>query len=604
MSARVKRAAAVCAALALATVVAYGSFAGFEFVNWDDTVYVTGNEHVRGGLTLESVRWALTATDAHNWHPLTWLSHMLDVELHGLDPVAHHRTNLALHVVTACLLFLAFLRMTGALWRSAFVAALFALHPLHVESVAWVAERKDVLSGLCFALVLLLYSRYAERPSAARYACVFVMFAIGLTAKPMLVTVPAVLLLFDVWPLGRLRLTPAIDWPRAGRLALEKLPLLVLSAAASAMTVIAQQTAIHLAARYTLEDRVGNALVSYVRYLAGAFWPTDLSISYWHPSSWPASTLVGSVLLLAAVTAATLRVAKTQPFLVVGWLLFLGMLVPVIGVVQVGEQAMADRYMYLPSIGLFVMVAWGVDAFVPEFPARARALALAAGGVLLACGWLTHAQVQVWRNSHVLWQHARAVDPENPLALEVLGVLAEQQGRQLEALGFYRRALEIDPRRQNSQYNLGNLLRWFGRPADALGPLLEAVRLRPDFAMAYEALGHVYRDLGQPQASLQAFQRSVELRPKGANAQYNLGLELLQAGRPREALAPLREAARLRPEFTMAFVTLAEAHVALGERDAAVAASERALALAREQGEPEFAAQIEAYIAKLRAASP
>ncbi|MEX2205455.1 MAG: tetratricopeptide repeat protein [Myxococcota bacterium] len=594
----------MCAALALATVLAYGSFAAFEFVNWDDNAYVTGNAQVRAGLTLESARWAITATDAHNWHPLTWLSHMLDVELFGLDPVAHHRTNLALHVASSCLLLLAFLRMTGALWRSAFVAALFALHPLHVESVAWVAERKDVLSALCFTLVLLLWARYAERPSASRYACVLAMFAVGLTAKPMLVTVPAVLLLLDVWPLGRLRLAPTIDRPRAGRLALEKLPLFALSAAASVMTVVAQQTAISFGARYTFADRLGNALVSYVRYLAGTFWPTDLSISYWHPSGWPASAVVGSALLLAAITAATLRVVRTRPFLAVGWLIFLGMLVPVIGVVQVGEQAMADRYMYLPSIGLFVMLAWGVNAAVPEFPGRARALALAAGALLLACAWLTHAQVQVWRNSPVLWQHARAVDPENPLALEVLGVLAEQQGRQVEALGFYRRAIEIDPRRQNSQYNLGNLLRWFGRPAEALGPLLEAVRLRPDFAVAYEALGHVYRDLGQSQAALQAFQRSVELNPKGANAQYNLGIELLQAGGARDALGPLDEAARLRPDFTMAFAALAEAHAVLGERDAAVAAGERALALARAQGQAELAAQIEAFLAKLRAASP
>ena len=292
----------------------------------------------------------------------------------------------------------------------------------------------------------------------------------------------------------------------------------------------------------------------------------------------------------------------TRPYFAVGWLWFLGMLVPVIGVVQVGEQAMADRYMYLPSIGLFVMVAWGVPALLPEFPRRAPVLALAATLVLGVCGWLTRAQAQVWRNSNVLWSHAHEVDPQNPLALEVLGVLAEEQSRQVEALGYYRRAIEIDPRRQNSQYNLGNLLRWFGRPAEALGPLLEAVRLRPDFAVAYESLGHTHRDLGQSAASLQAFQRSVELNPKGANAQYNLGLELLRAGRPREAVAPLHEATRLRPDFTMAFIDLSDAHAALGDRDGAIESGERALALAREQGEHEFAAQIEAHLSKLRSA--
>ncbi len=602
MSVDAKRTAAICALLSAATLAAYGSFAGFEFVNWDDNVYVTGNAHVRGGLTLESARWALTATDAHNWHPLTWLSHLLDVELFGLEPVWHHRMNLGLHVVTACLLFLAFVRMTGAVGRSAFVAALFALHPLHVESVAWVAERKDVLSALCFSATLLLYARLAARPSARRYAAVVAMFALGLTAKPMLVTLPAVLLLLDVWPLGRLRLAPAIDGRRLGTLVLEKLPLLALSAAASVMTVVAQHTAISLAARYTFSDRLGNALVSYVRYLAGTIWPTELSISYGHPGAWPASTLLGCGLLLAGITAATLRVASTRPYLAVGWLWFLGMLVPVIGVVQVGEQAMADRYMYLPSIGLFVMLAWGVTPLVPEFHGRVRALAVAASVVLLACGLVTRAQVQYWRNSTVLWRHAREVDPQNPLALEVLGVLAEEQGRQVEALGFYRRAIEIDARRQNPQYNLGNLLRTLGRPAEALGPLLEAVRLRPDFAVAYEALGHAYRDLGQSQASLQAFQRSIELNPEVANAQYNLGLGFLSAGQPRAALGPLSESVHLRPDFTMAFVALADAHAALGDRDAAIAADERALALAREQGEQEFASQIETHLAKLRAA--
>jgi len=598
---RGERASALCVALALATVAAFGSFAGFEFVNWDDRVYVTQNAQVQAGLSLETARWALFATDAHNWHPLTWLSHLLDVSLFGVDPVAHHRVSLVLHAATSCLLFLAFLRMTGALWRSALVGALFALHPLHVESVAWVAERKDVLSALCFAVVLLLYARYAERPSAGRYAAVFVALALGLGAKPMVVTLPFVLLLLDVWPLGRVRLAPAIDWRRLGALALEKLPLLALSAASSAITVLVQQTAISIAARYTLADRLGNAVVSYARYLGAAVWPVDLSISHWHPGGWPLATVLGSALLLAAISAFALRALRTRPFLAVGWLWFIGMLVPVIGVVQVGEQAMADRYMYLPSIGLFAMLAWGVDAFVPAFRARTELLAGAAAVALLACAWLTHAQTEVWRNSDSLWRHAHAVDPHDPLPLEVLGVLAEEGGRQAEALGYYQRSLAIDPRRQNAQYNLGNLLRWFGRPNEALGPLREAIRLRPDFARAYESLGHVHRDLGQPAAALDAFQKAVELEPRGANAQYNLGLELLRAGRAREALAPLRTAAELRPEFALAYVAQADAHAALGERAAALAAGEKAVALARAQGDADLAARIESHLATLEA---
>jgi tetratricopeptide (TPR) repeat protein len=595
-----RRAAGLCVLLALATFAAYGSFAGFEFLNWDDPLYVTGNPHVQGGLTFESVRWALTATDANNWHPLTWLSHMLDIELFGLAPVWHHRMSLWLHVLSTLLLFLAFLRMTGAAGRSAFVAGLFALHPLHVESVAWIAERKDVLSALCFAGALLLYARYAERPSAPRYVWVAVVFAAGLAAKPMLVTLPAVLLLLDVWPLGRLRLAPAPDLRRLGSLALEKLPLVAFCIASSVITLIAQRQAISLAARYTLADRLGNALVSWVRYLAGAVFPAKLSVTYGHLDAWAPSVLLGCGLLLALITAASLRLLLTRPWLAVGWLWFLGMLVPVIGVIQVGEQAMADRYTYLPAIGLFVMAAWGIPDLLPEFPGRARTLALTAIAVLAVCAVLTRAQVQHWRNSTALWEHARAVDPQSPLALEVLGVLAEKQGRRVEALALYRRAVEIDPRRQNSQYNLGNLLLWFGRPSEALGPLREAVKIRPDFARAYEALGLVYRDLGEARLSLQAFERSIELNPSVPNAQYHLGLALLESGRPREALVAIGEAVRLRPDFALALVGLADAHAALGDREAALGAGERALQLAREQGDTEFALQIDKHLEQFR----
>ena len=597
------RPAALCVLLALATLAAYGSFAGFEFLNWDDNFYVTGNPHVQAGLTFESVRWALTATDANNWHPLTWLSHLLDIELFGLAPVWHHRVSLWLHVLATLLLFLAFFRMTGAAGRSAFVAGLFALHPLHVESVAWIAERKDVLSALCFAGALLLYARYAARPSALRYVWVALVFAAGLAAKPMLVTLPAVLLLLDVWPLRRLRLAPAPDLRRLGALVLEKLPLAALCAASSVITLIVQRQAITLAARYTLADRLGNALVSYVRYLAGALYPAQLSATYAHPGIWAPGVWIGCGLLLALITAATLRLLLTRPWLAVGWLWFLGMLVPVIGVIQVGEQAMADRYTYLPSIGLFVMAAWGIPPLVPEFPGRTRALALAAIAVLAVCGVLTRAQVAHWRNSTALWEHAHAVDPQSPLALEVLGVLAEQRGRKVEALGLYRRAIEIDPRRQNSQYNLGNLLLSFGRPGEALGPLREAVKIRPDFAVAYEALGHAYRELGEVPLSLQAFERSVELNPSVPNAQYSLGIAFLQSGRPRQALVAFREVVRQRPDFALAHVGLADAHAAVGDREAALGAGERALQLAREQGDTEFALQIEKHLEQLRDAS-
>ncbi len=594
------RTAALCILLAAATLAAYGTFSGFEFVNWDDNFYVTGNPHVQGGLTLESVRWALTATDAHNWHPLTWLSHLLDVELFGLAPEWHHRVSLLLHVVSTLLLFLAFQSMTGDAWRSAFVAGLFGLHPQHVESVAWIAERKDVLSGLCFTGALLLYARYAARPSALRFAWVALVFAAGLSAKPMLVTLPAVLLLLDMWPLRRLRLAPAPD-PRGLRaLAREKLPLVAFCLAASVITLFVQRGAITLAARYTLADRLENALVSYVRYLAGALYPTDLSAAYAHPEAWAPGVWLGCGLLLALITAATLRLLPTRPWLTVGWLWFLGMLVPVIGVIQVGEQAMADRYTYLPSIGLFVMAAWGIPPLIPEFPGRTRALGLAALAVLAVFGAMSRAQVEHWRNSTALWERAHAVDPRSAIALEMLGVLAYKQGRSPEALALYQRAVELDPGRQNAQYNLGNLLMWIGRSAEAVGPLREAVRIRPDFAVAYESLGHAYRDLGQAELSLQAFRRSVEIEPGVQNAQYNLGIACMQTGRPREALAAFSEALRLQPDFVQALVGLADSQAALGDRDASLDAGERAVRLAREQGDTEFALQIEEHLTQLR----
>jgi len=593
------RTAALCLLLAAATLAAYGSFAGFEFVNWDDPVYVSENLHVRSGVTLESLRWALTSTDCFNWHPLTWLSHMGDVELYGLAPVGHHRTSLGLHVLATLLLFLAFRRMTGAAWRSAFLAGLFALHPLHVESVAWIAERKDVLSAVFFVGSLYLYARYAERPSVPRYALVFAAFALGLAAKPMLVTLPAVLLLLDVWPLGRLRVAP-LDRPELESRVIEKLPLLALSIAACAITLYAQRGAIVMASRYSLSDRLGNALVSYVRYLVGAVYPADLSVSYVHPASWAPSVIVGCALLIALLTAATLHLRTTRPWLSVGWLWFLGMLVPVIGVIQVGEQSMADRYMYLPSIGLFALVAWGVPAALPEFPGRARVLATAAAAVLLLCGLLTHAQVQYWRDSAALWEHAREVEPQNPVALEMLGLLAQREDRFPEALDFYQRSIALDPSRQNPRYNLGNLLVWVGRPAEALAPLQEAIRLRPDFADAYESLGHAYGDLGESDLSVQAYQRAAELDPSVAKWQFRLGMALLATGRPREALGPLNEAVRRQPDFPLALAGLASAYAAVGDRPAALDAIERALRVARAQGDANFALELENSLAPLR----
>ncbi|HWR98000.1 MAG TPA: tetratricopeptide repeat protein [Candidatus Methanoperedens sp.] len=479
---------AVLLLLAL-TAAVYSPVTGFDFVNFDDDRYVTRNEAVRGGLSARGVSWALTDLGSGNWHPLTWLSHLTDVELFGLDAGGHHAVSLLLHLANTALLFAALRALTGAPWPSAAAAALFALHPLHVESVAWVSERKDVLSALFWMLGLLAYARYARRPSPARYAWVAAALALGLAAKAMLVTLPLVLLLLDWWPLGRLRAAgsgPGAPSPAAAARALflEKIPLLLLSGLAGAITLAAQRGVpllVPLEVRETAA-RVSNALWGYLWYLGKTLWPSSLAVYYPFPAGGPPlGKTVLAALVLAAVTLLVLRGRRSRPALAVGWLWFLVVLAPVIGLIQAGNQAVADRYTYLPLIGLFLAAAWGVGDPRRRWPAP-RAVTAALSAVTLAAvaalALASSLQVRHWRNSRTLFERAVEVTPAHPVTLNNLANALTAEGRDEEAIALYRRALLIRPD-AIVHANLGAALLRVGRLGEARESLREALARDP-----------------------------------------------------------------------------------------------------------------------------
>lgn len=414
MKSRRWKIACLSLSLAAATLLLYGRTAGYPFINYDDHAYVTDNPHVTQGLTWENLGWAFRSGYAANWHPLTWVSHQLDVQLFGMKAGAMHLVSALFHAGNAALLLLVFFRLTGAVGRSAMVAALFAWHPAHVESVAWIAERKDVLSLFFWLLTMLAYQRYATLPGLRRYLLVALFLTLGLMAKPMVVTLPCVLLLLDYWPLQRPR--------QVGRLLLEKLPLLALSAAASAITFLVQRTggAVVSLQGEPLASRLGKALFAYCFYLGKIFWPAELFVPYWDDFELTALPLAAAALGLILLTGAALRYRARCPYLLVGWLWFLGTFVPVIGIVQVGSQSAADRYTYIPSIGLFIAVTWGAADLAARGRAPRSLVGAGAAAVLGACVFLAFRQIGYWRNSETLFQHTLALDPPNLIAIDLL----------------------------------------------------------------------------------------------------------------------------------------------------------------------------------------
>jgi tetratricopeptide (TPR) repeat protein len=528
-----------CAALIAINLIAYASVGHLGFVDYDDGEYVTANSHVLAGLTFSSVRWALTSGYFANWHPLTWISHMLDVQLFGLNAGAHHSVNLLFHIANTLLLFAVLNRMTGAMWRSAFVAALFGVHPLHVESVAWIAERKDTLSTLFWMLTLWAYVGYVRHPCWRHYAAVFAFLALGLMAKPMLVTLPLVLLLLDVWPLRR---TIGIQ------LITEKLPLFALVAASSVITVLVQREAGAVAglSQAPLSLRAANAVVAYARYLGKMFWPVDLVVMYPLPRELPSvGLLVGALAIMAGISLLVLFAARRRPYLLVGWLWYVVTLIPVIGIVQVGAQAMADRYTYVPLIGLFVMIAWGVPEVLASWSPRQAALQLVSAVLIATCAALSFRQVQYWRTSKTLWEHAVEATPTNYFAHGSLGYVLWKGGKADEAIPHYTESLRLRPDFPEAHNNLGVALAGQGRLSDALPHFSEAIRLKPGYAAAEKNLAATSARFHAPDDELSRYAEAVRAKPNDLAAHNEFGVALAAQGRIDEAIQQFGEALRI-----------------------------------------------------------
>jgi protein O-mannosyl-transferase len=529
------------------------------FVNYDDGDYVYENPIVTRGVTADGLRAAFTSSHASNWHPLTTVSHLLDCELSGLNAGAHHRTNLLWHLATVVLLFLVLRQMTGAIWRSAAAAAIFAVHPLRVESVAWVAERKDVLSGFFFVLTLWAYARYVCDPkSVARYLMVVLAFALGLMSKPMLVTLPFVLLLLDYWPLRRFNPPAAGSFAAGRRLVLEKLPLLALSVAACVVTFLVQHQARQSTDVLPLASRLHNAVVSYVAYLGQSFYPVNLAVFYPYPPNGGESLGVALALLgLITISVAVIHWRQTQPCLLVGWLWYLGMLVPVIGLVQVGTQARADRYTYLPQIGLCLALVWAVTGFTGSW--RRRRIVLGVGtvvvlGVLLA---LARQQTHHWRDSESLWTHALACTTSNAVAEGNLANALYKQGRMSEALGHFQMALEIKPDYSDAHNGLGFALLQKGQTDEAIAHFQQALQAQPDFAAAHNNLGIALLQTGRAAEAVTHLQSALRTNPNQAETQNNLGYALLRTGQVEAAVAHYEQALDLKPDYAGACNNLA-----------------------------------------------
>jgi protein O-mannosyl-transferase len=543
-----RRRALIALALAVATLAVYWPVVGHGFVDYDDDEYVFRNPHVASGLSAEGVAWAFTSVAAANWHPLTWLSHMLDCQLFGLRPAGHHATSLALHTLNVVVLFLVLARLTGGLWPSAASAALFALHPLNVESVAWVAERKNVLSTLFWILALGAHGWYARRPGARRYLAVAAATALALLSKPMAVTLPFVLLLLDFWPLGRMRRGAV------GRLVVEKLPLLALAALTSAITLRAHLEGGSVVAVEAIPPgaRVANAIVSYADYVAKLVWPARLGVFYPHrESSLSLAQVAATAVALLLVTAASLRAARRAPYLPVGWLWYLGTLVPVIGIVQVGTQAMADRYTYVPAIGLFIALCWGVAALAARRPAP-RALAAVAAAGLLALAVRTSVQVRAWHDSLTLFTATLAAVPDSWVAHYNLGNALMAANRTAEAEAHFAETVRLRPRFARGHNNRGDALDALGRQQEAIAAYREAIRINPDLAEAHNNLGTALAAQGrlvEAEASLRA---ALERRPDFVEAYLNLGIVLRRLGRLADSGQALSRAVVLRPELDRA----------------------------------------------------
>ncbi len=580
---------AIAVAVAVLVLAVYARSAGNGFVGLDDDRYIYANPHVTSGLTWEGLRWAFTTSEQGNWHPLTWISHMLDVRMFGVSPGAHHLVGAAIHALTSALLFLFFASTTGAVWPSALLAGLFGLHPLRVESVAWASERKDLLAGLFFVLTLLAYAAYARKPGAIRYLRVASLFVLGLLAKPMLVTLPLLLLLLDVWPLRRWP-GPSSDRRTAGlrRLVLEKAPLLVFSAASSLVTAIAQRRG---GAMSTLETipaptRIANALVSYIAYLAKTAWPSDLALVVPHPALVSpgggralAVPALAAAAALAGISFLATRAWPRRPYLAVGWFWYLGTLVPVIGLVQVGIQARADRYTYIPLIGIYAMIAWEAAGLTARWPRRKGLVVAGAAAWLALLAVATWAQVGLWRDSETLFRHALAITSRNYLIHTNLGSALEQEGRLREAREQYDLALAVKPDYSLARYNLGTLLRREGDLAGARAQYERVLDVQPGHLEARSNLAAVLAAMGDRAGAAKQLETVSRQDPEFAPGWYNLGVLRAEAGDLAAAQAAYQTAVRVDPGHAAAWNGLGAVLERQGKLDQAASSYAGAVAV-------------------------
>jgi protein O-mannosyl-transferase len=593
----------ICLFLVVIVLIVFGQTIRFDFVNFDDDLYVYNSPGIQAGLTTKGIMAAFTSPHARNWHPLTTLSHMFDCQLYALNAGGHHSTGVILHTIAVLLLFQVLRQMTGTVWRSAFVAALFAVHPLHVESVAWVSERKDVLSAVFFFLMLWAYGRYVRAASIPRYLVVAGLFAAGLMSKPMLVSAPIVLLLLDYWPLRRFERPcstigkPAIE-ERVNqrqiirRLFLEKIPLFILSAGACIVTFFLQKRAEGAIPPLPFLWRLENAVASYVAYIWKTLWPTHLAVFYPHPNDTVATwQVVFAMVLLLAITGGAIVFRTRRPYLLTGWFWYLVMLVPVIGLVQVGEQGHADRYTYLPHVGLFIGAIW----FAADAAAACRSRSLfgiiTASAVLmiLAMTWAASIQTSYWRDSETLWSHALAVTSDNDVAHNNLGYLCGNRGELDKAVSHFESAVRIRSGKQDPHYdvgsalmqmNLGDALAREGRADEAMVHYEEAIRLQPDYGDAYYNRGNVLLATGRIDEAIADWEKTLQIQPNDADAHTGLGNALLQKGSLKEAIAHYEKALALAPQDPHSRNNLA--WVLATASDASIRDGTRALGFAQE----------------------
>jgi tetratricopeptide (TPR) repeat protein len=610
------RVPAVCLVLAAITFAVFGQTLADEFVDYDDNLYVYANPVVLKGLTLKGAAWAFTYGKIGHWHPLTWLTHMADCQAYGLWAGGHHLTNVALHAAAAVLLFLALREMTGNLWRSAFVAAVFAIHPLRVESVAWISERKDVLSGVFFMLTLWAYARYARQPSRGRYAAVALAYGLGLLCKNTLVTLPFVLLLLDWWPLHRIQLEGAGGARLValfGGLVREKIPLFLLSVGSCVATFLVPEK-LPDSQRFPFLERIANAVVSYGVYLRQMVFPAGLAIPYFYtPHGLPFWEVALAFVLLTSISMGALACWRKRPYLLLGWLWYLGMLVPTIGIVQISYYVHADRYTYLPGIGLVLAGTWAVGDWSAGWKHRRAVLGglmAAVIGGFMVCAWI---QTGYWKNNETLWTHVLACTKNNEVAYSNLGAAILQKGRTDEAIHLEQQALQINPHYEFPHFNLGNALLQKGKVDEAIYHFMYALHIDPDYAEAHtglgsallhkgkveEAAGHFQKALqinpddtlahcnlaailfkqGRVDEAITHYQYALQINPNYPQAHYNLGNILLDKGRVDDAITQYRYALQIKPDYAQAQVNLGGALLQKGRVDDAITQFQKALAI-------------------------